>query len=357
MTRHFIPFGKSWALRVPVPYSAMVRDGDRAWSAGQLALDTSGRVLEPGNTEGQAKVIAANIDALLDEVEMQSADVSRLVVYSAAHDVAANLGVQSFFAERFGGETLVEIVPVPHFYYDGVMIEVDVFCGRSEPVIVEDLPGGGKARVKREGNLVLVNLTAPPTELGRAVSALLGAHGLSPHQLLSGWGIAPEPALASVPGQVAPRLPGFFAGALMPCYMLDDKVHLYLTFGAGEVQIAEKRGGRVRLHLARTGKIGVLDARFLGGRAVSLEEQTEAVMDELAIMLEEHGMGFGDVVKATTFYAGGNTAEELHGNLAIRNRFYTEPGPASTGVPIARMADPGAKVRIELVLRPPLPLD
>jgi|GEM_PF-7038360 len=75
-------------------------------------------------------------------------------------------------------------------------------------------------------------------------------------------------------------------------------------------------------------------------------------MDGLGVMLEAHGMGFGDVVKSTTFYAGGNTAEDLHGNLAIRNRFYTEPGPASTGVPIARMADSGSKVRIEPVLRP-----
>lgn len=351
MTRTFVPFGKAWALRVPVPYSALVRDGDRAWSAGQLALDIEGRVLAPGDTAAQAKVIATNIEGLLAEVGMGAADVSRLVIYSAAHDVAANLGVREFFAERFGHDTLVEIVPVPHFFYDGLQIVVDVFCSRSEPVIEEEVPGGGKARVKQEGNLVLVNLTAPPETLGRAVGALLGGHGLSPHQLLSGWGIAPEPALASVPGQVAPRLPGFFAGALMPCYMLDDQVHLYLTFGAGDVEIAEKRGGKVRLHLARTGKIAVIDARYLGGRAISLEEQTEAVMDELGVMLDEHGFGFGDVVKSTTFYAGGNTAEELHGNLAIRNRFFTAPGPASTGVPIARMADPGAKIRIELVLR------
>lgn len=352
MTRDFVPFGRSWALRVPVPYSALVRDGDRAWSSGQLALDTEGQVLAPGDTSAQAKIIGENIETLLAEVGMDSTHVSRLVIYSAAHDVAANLGVQAYFTDRFGDDTLVEIVPVPHFYYDGVQIEVDVFCSRSEPVITEDLPGGGKARVKREGNLVLVNLTAPPASLGRAVGGLLTGHALSPHQLLSGWGIAPEPMLSAVPNQVAPRLPGFFAGALMPCYMLDDLVHLYLTFGAGDVEIAENRGGRVRLHLARTGKIAVLDGRFLGGRAVGLEEQTEAVMDGLAAMLETHGMGFRDVVKSTTFYAGGNTAEELHGNLAIRNRFYTPPGPASTGVPIARMADPGAKVRVELVLRP-----
>ena len=354
MTRRFVPFGKSFSLRIPVPYSAMVIDGDRAWSSGQLALDKTGAVLAPGDMAGQAAVIADNIDLLLTDAGLTADNVSRLVVYSAAHNPEDHVEVSRMYGRRFGVDSLVEIVPVPHFYYDGVMMEVDVFCGRSEPVIEESLPAGGHARVKSEGNLVLVNLTAPPNSLGRVVGGLLTRHGLSPHQLLSGWGIAPEPQLSAVPGQLAPRLPGFFAGALMPCYMIDDRVHLYLTFGSANVDIAEKRGGRVRLHLARTGKIAVLDGRFLGGRAVSLEEQTEAVMEELETMLADHGMGFGDVVKATTFYAGGNTPGELHGNLAIRNRFYAEPGPASTGVPIARMADPGAKVRIELVLRPPL---
>lgn len=354
MPRRFVPFGKSFSLRIPVPYSAMVCDGDRAWSSGQLALDGHGAVRAPGEIAAQAAIIADNIDLLLTEAALTAENVSRLVVYSAAHDAAEHSEISALFARRFGIDTLVEIVPVPHFYYDGVMLEVDVFCGRSEPVIEESLPAGGRARIKVEGNLVLVNLTAPPSSLGRAVGGLLTRHSLSPHQLLSGWGIAPEPQLSAVPGQLAPRLPGFFAGALMPCYLIDDQVHLYLTFGAANVDIAEKRGGRVRLHLARTGKIAVLDGRYLGGRAVSLEEQTEAVMEELETMLGEHGMGFGDVVKSTTFYAGGNSAEELHGNLAIRNRFYAEPGPASTGVPIARMADPGAKLRIELILRPPM---
>jgi enamine deaminase RidA (YjgF/YER057c/UK114 family) len=353
MTRQFVPFGQMWSLRVPVPYSGLVRDGDRAWSSGQLALDVSGDVRAPGDIAAQAVIIADNIAGLLAEAGLGADDVSRMVLYSAAHDPADQAGVVDYFLRRFGDDSLVEVVPVPHFYYDGVLLEVDVFCAPSDPVIEEDLPGGGRARVKREGEMVLVNLTAPPTSLGRAIGGLLTRHALSPDQLLSGWGIAPEPLLSAVPGQVAPRLPGFFAGALMPCYMIDDKVHLYLTFGIGDVEIAEQRGGRVRLHLARAGTLAVLDGRYLGGRAVGLEAQTEAVMDELAMMLEEHGMDFTDVVKATTFYAGGNTAEELHGNLAVRNRFYSAPGPASTGVPIARMADPGAKVRIELVLRPP----
>lgn len=353
MTRQFLPFERLWSLRMPVPYSAILRDGDRAWSSGQMALDGAGNVLAPHDIKAQATIIADHIDTLVNAIGMGSGDVSRLVLYSCAHDPDDHAGIRSFFGKRFGKDTLVEVVPVPHFFYDGVMVVADVFCARSKPVIDEALPGGGKARVKREGSLVLVNLTAPPDMLGRAIGGLLTKHRLSPHQLLSGWGIAPEPYLSAVPGQVAPRLPGFFAGALMPCYLIDDQAHLYLTFGAGDVEIAEHRGESVRLQLASTGTLAVLDGRYIGGTAVDLSAQTERVMTRLGDILQEHGMDFTNVVKSTTFYAGNNTAEELHANLDVRNRFFNAPGPASTGVPIARMADPGSKVRIELVLRPP----
>lgn len=352
MARTFIPFDTVWNMRVPVPYSGLVIDGDRAWSTGILPLDIDGDVRFPANAVDQAKVIIDHAQTLLARGGLDAGHVGRVVLYLATHEPAPVARLTGLFADAFGADTLIEAVPVPRFHYEGVLIEADVFCAPSDPVTFEDLPGGGHARVNREGGLILMNLTAPVETLGRAVGGLLAAHELSPHQLLSGWGIAPEPALAAVPGQIAPRLPGFFAGALMPCYNIFDRVHLYLTFGIGEVDIFESREDNVRLHLADTGEIAVLDGRYLGGAAVGLAEQTVAVMDGLDATLKAHGMSFGNVVKSTAFYAGQNTPEEMHANMDIRNRYYTRPGPASTGVPIARMADPGAKVRIELVLRP-----
>ena len=163
------------------------------------------------------------------------------VLYLAVHDAGPVARLVEMFTAAFGQGTLVETVPVPRFHYGGALIVVDLFCAPSEPVIEEDLPGGGHARVKRESGLILMNLTAPVDTLGQATGGLLTKHALSPHQLLSGWGIAPEFALSAVPGQIAPRLPGFFAGALMPCYNLFDKVNLYLTFGEGNVDITESR--------------------------------------------------------------------------------------------------------------------
>ena len=138
----------------------------------------------------------------------------------------------------------------------------------------------------------------------------------------------------------------------MPCYNIFDQVNLYLTFGEGNVDIFESHEENVRLHLADTGEIAVLDGRYLGGQAVSLQDQMKVVVDGLSVALKERGMSFANVVKATSFYSGTDEMDEMHANMAIRNAHYPVPGPASTGVPIARMADPGAKARIELVLRP-----
>ena len=352
MARQFIPFDRLWNMRIPVPYSGLVIDGDRAWSTGLLPLDIDGDVRFPANPVEQAKVLIANAEALLAAGRLDAGHVSRVVLYLAPHEPATVARLVDMFADTFGRDTLVETVPVPRFHYGGALIEADIFCAPSEPVIEEDLPGGGHARVKREGGLILMNLTSPVYTLGRVVGNLLTRHRLSPDQLLSGWGIAPEPSLAAVPSQIAPRLPGFFAGALMPCYNIYDRVHLYLTFGEGLVDIVEAREDHVRLHLADAGDIAVLDGRYLGGRSVSLAEQTRVVMDGLAVALLSSGRSFANVVKSTTFFSDGHTVEEMHANMKIRKSFYPSPGPASTSVPIDRMADPGAKVRIELVLRP-----
>ncbi len=352
MARQFIPFDRLWNMRIKVPYSGLVIDGDRAWTTGMLPLDTDGDVRFPANPIEQAKAIIANAETLLDTGGLDVGQVSRVVLYLAAHEPATVERLVEMFATTFGSDTLVETVPVPQFHYGGALIEADIFCAPSEPVIEEDLPGGGLARVKREGGLILMNLTSPVYTLGRVVGNLLTRHRLSPDQLLSGWGIAPEPSLAAVPGQIAPRLPGFFAGALMPCYNIFDRVHLYLTFGEGAVELAESREEHVRLHFADAGDIAVLDGRYLSGESVNLADQTRVVMNALSVTLADRGMSFANVVKSTAFYAGQNTPEEMHANMSIRNAYYASPGPASTGVPIARMADPGAKVRVELVLRP-----
>ncbi|MEZ5721192.1 MAG: hypothetical protein R3D59_05660 [Paracoccaceae bacterium] len=132
-------------------------------------------------------------------------------------------------------------MPVLRFHYGGALIVVDLLCAPSEPV--EDPPGRrpGQAR----GRAYPDELTAPVDTLGQAVEAKPQPIPCRRTTLLSGWGIASEPALSAVPwpGRAAV---GFFAGALMPCYNLFDKVNFYLTFGEGSRHHREPRRPGVR---------------------------------------------------------------------------------------------------------------
>ena len=61
------------------------------------------------------------------------------------------------------------------------------------------------------------------------------------------------------------------------------------------------------------------------------------------------GLGFDEVVKVNAFYQGGASAETLHRNLAIRSACFTEPGPATTGIPLPFLAYETMVIEIEVV--------
>lgn len=105
----------------------------------------------------------------------------------------------------------------------------------------------------------------------------------------------------------------------------------------------------VVLVVRRGGPFSWLQARATNG-ASSLVGQTEAVMARFDAVLPTLGLGYVDVVKSTTHYVGGASAEELHENMQVRNRRYTTPGPASTGLPVFGFADPATNVVVDLTL-------
>lgn len=53
------------------------------------------------------------------------------------------------------------------------------------------------------------------------------------------------------------------------------------------------------------------------------------------------------ILKATTHYVGGPGPQDLHGNLAVRHARFPQPGPASTGVPVAGLA--GGSLAIDML--------
>jgi enamine deaminase RidA (YjgF/YER057c/UK114 family) len=67
-----------------------------------------------------------------------------------------------------------------------------------------------------------------------------------------------------------------------------------------------------------------------------LAAQTRIAMENIAKVLAEFGASMQDVVKINRWYVAGGTREEWVNVARIMASFFTEPGPAATGIP----ADP-----------------
>ena len=246
--RRFVPFGELWSMRIDVPYSFLVIDGEQAWSCGQLALDSAGEVLHPGDLAAQSTIVADNLVEILRRADLDTDGIGELVLYHSPADADALAAMRVAFRRVAPHARLVPFA-VPHFYYDGVELEVDLFYG---PLIEWPTP--------------------------RATAA-----------------------------------------------------------------------GDVRLTTARSGRFTRIEARVVDGIG-GLVPQTEAVMAALDGYLPELSLAYTDVVKSTTHYVAGDSPEELHDNMAIRNRRYSSPGPASTGVPVDGFADPACRIVVTLTL-------
>lgn len=82
--------------------------------------------------------------------------------------------------------------------------------------------------------------------------------------------------------------------------------------------------------------------------ALSLVQETEAIMAEIADTLRARSWRFEDVCKATTHYVGSSAAQDLHDNMTVRNSYYRRPGPASTGLPVAAFPFSASKIAVDV---------
>ena len=76
--------------------------------------------------------------------------------------------------------------------------------------------------------------------------------------------------------------------------------------------------------------------------------QTRTIMTNIASILDDWGLTFKDVCKATTTYVGDSSAETLHENMVVRNSYFSKPGPASTGVRVNHFSNSQGKISVTL---------
>jgi enamine deaminase RidA (YjgF/YER057c/UK114 family) len=71
-------------------------------------------------------------------------------------------------------------------------------------------------------------------------------------------------------------------------------------------------------------------------------------MIHIGTILRDLGADYKDVCKVTTVYEGKSGGKDLHKNLSIRSSFFSDPGPATTGIPLPVLAYPGMVIEIDV---------
>lgn len=316
--RRFVPFGTHWAMGIELPYSFGVIDRGQFWSCGQCPLDLAVNVRAPGNLDAQLRIVAGYIRDQFTPHDVPPTRIAKLVAYIVGNE-ADLVMAKRVLAEALGATPLVIAVGVPHFYYPGMRVEIDVYGAAS---------GGPSELAHRE----MSDFAMPPS--AGVLSARLymsqdaaAAAARAAAALGHDAGAAIRVGLAAGPAVLADvvEVPGV-------------KANVEITDRADGIRQVRREAGRY---------LSVLGRSTVAGRAVP--EQTRAIMEAHHAALHAAGLDFTDVVKQQTHYVGTSAAEDLYANMRIRNSYYAKPGPASTGLAVYGFADTATDITIELL--------
>jgi enamine deaminase RidA (YjgF/YER057c/UK114 family) len=355
--RIHVPFDALWAMPIEVPYSLLVRDGALAWTCGQIALDAASRVLHPGDLVAQARCVCTYIDAILERGGLGRQHVGKLVVYHVAENADERARMLDLLRTHFGAAPLIVPVTVPYLYYDGLLTEIDVFASAECRSLhrATSVGGGLGLELVDAGELAWATYTAPgdtrtllESLADPFVDDALASVGLSRDDLLAEHWYVP----GRCGGGVAAPGPLSDAGAMVVTGGEQAPVLGELTFVRGEgAAIGQSRqaAGGVRIIVRRKGRFAWVAGRCSDASA-GLVEQTRRIMETVSDEFDAQGLGFAQVVKSTTHYAGSSAAQDLHDNMAVRNARYARPGPASTGLPVLALGDRNSRTAIDIIL-------
>ncbi len=320
-----LPMGLMWSMPVPVACSLAVATGGLAATCGQCPLDGTGKVLHPGDHAAQAAEVARAGRVALGHLA-PTPHAAFLVVYHTAPDPETVLAP---LAAAFPGAALAP-VRLPHFYYPGMGIEVDIYASTATPHLSFLKVGDALLTLVKGGPLVMARLSAPR---GADLNAALAM--LDPARLLSAqWFAADPPPAAFDPAPGARVIPP------------EDTATTAILALANDPVVTGRTPGGAVLRQARG--FAWIAAQGMGA---DLAAAANAAMDALDLP----DMPDLTPIKATTHYAGGPGADDLHANLAVRHARFPMPGPASTGVPVRALA--GASLAVDMLCAVRAPVD
>jgi len=349
-SRTYVDMEALWKMRVPVPVSLLVVDGGFGWSCGQIALDADGQVVAAHDLIGQGEIVCDYVEEILRRGGLKPKSLVRAMLYYVAGSSVDETALVDVFRARFGPDTMLQTVPVPHFYYDGILLEVDVFCGAQAGPRSTSQTDDVQLESRSNGELTWVTMHTTGDAIPSGLSMLereLASAGLSSQDLLAARWLSPPSTLASTSDQLAesPWCPD--PGAVVDLGPTENHVKGFFTFARSSTTADSARNDD-GLVWRRRGRFLWMQSRA-PDESKDILEQTRQIMHRIHATLDQHGLRFDNVAKSTAHYLGGSGAEDLHGNMNIRNSYYSKPGPASTGLPVYGFADAATAIAVDLV--------
>jgi enamine deaminase RidA (YjgF/YER057c/UK114 family) len=99
----------------------------------------------------------------------------------------------------------------------------------------------------------------------------------------------------------------------------------------------------------RSGRFIFVSAQTDPSAPGDIVRQSEGVMSRLESILHSFGADLNDAVKFNIYYAGDGTMADWEIAAKVRARYFTEPGPAATGIPLPAMRGDGIRITMEVI--------
>ncbi|NQV44609.1 MAG: hypothetical protein HQ501_06875 [Rhodospirillales bacterium] len=399
--QHVWPEGH-WNWPISISHKHGVKCGDMIHVGGQVDLTVDGAVRHQGDLKQQTAEVMAYLDRVLGDLGADLADLVRLrcfYVNDGAGDEDTFLGMVAAGLPE-GARPAVTAVPVPYLAYDGMAVEIEAIAMRSRDgarMERQYAPADGLsplpqpfAHALRCGRMIYVSGQSPRDAQGRvsdpddmvaqtnAVMAqnahALSAFGAGFRDIVkfnrwyggkSGLDDFEAAALACAahfeePGPAATGVPiprhawnGMRLKIETVAMLGEDGSYLEREYAWPEghwdwhVHLPYKHGLKCGNMIFLGGQVS-LDQKGCAIEPWKLTEQTHASMENIRRILEMFGADFDDVVKVMAVYHGGCGEDALNANLPIRASYFTDPGPATTGVPLPELAYNGMMVEIDI---------
>lgn len=372
------------------------------WVGGQVDLTPEGRVCHPGDTQSQTRNAMKNFSRVLEELDCDFADVVMLwCFYVSDGSVDESEFLETAAACLEGDATpAVTAIPVPYLAYDGLQVEIEGCAMRRENG--DRIPrthGAGKgfsplprpfSQGVRSGKMIFVSAQSPVDAAGSVlhpgnivaqtrqvmsqIAEILAGFGATFDDVVktNRWyageaGIddfepaalacaayfnEPGPAATGIP---VPRLadPGIKVKISMIAMLGEDgsrlpRRHVWPdSLWDWHVHLPYQHGLKCEEMIFLGGQVS-LDRHGVAVYPGDLGAQTHQAMAHIGTLLNELGAGYDDVCKVTTVYSGECGEEALNANLPIRASYFSDPGPATTSIPLPVLAYENMMVEIDI---------